>query len=405
MTAPAMVAAGPSRPGTAGGGRQRRLVLVAAATAGAIAVVPVVGWVGGRPALLGVLPGLQPVNPTAAVSLLLLAIALAAATSDRRSQRALALVGAGIATFLGLAALSAELGGPGAAFDVLASTEVAGVQPQRMVPLSALTRLVLGVAIGSTALRRGTLRTTAWLVTPVALLSAMALLGHVFAMVAATDVAWPFGRRVLSPASSVAVLLLVAGLVALRLPPSTWRLVTSPDPAMALARRLLPLVWVVLASIGLFRVVGERAGWYDSIFGVAFMVVGNGVVLSIIIGRSAAELRRQRRLLAEQEATTRFYERMLEHRALELNDDVVQGLSRAWLALRLERTQDATDAIGTATTQAQRIASELLAAARNEEGPIEPGRLRRRPLDEPDPPPTSSPGAEATPGGGAPRPT
>jgi two-component system, cell cycle sensor histidine kinase and response regulator CckA len=365
-------------PDTAIESDQRRLVLAAAIAAGIIATVPLLGWSAGRRALLGVLPGLQPINPNAALSLLLLAFALAGATSGRRTVRGLALATAAIAALLGLAALSADLGGPGASLDVLAFADVGDARPQRMVPLSALTRVVLGVAVGAVALRRLSLVALTWLVTPVALLSAIALLGHVFGMAGTAEVTWPFGRRVLSPASSVVVLLLAAGVTVLALPAPRWRLVTSADPAVALARRLLVGVWLVLASIGLVRVVGERAGWYDAIFGVAFMVVGNGVVLTVIIGRSAAELRRQRRLLAEQEAATRFYERMLEAQALDLNDDVVQGLSRAWLALQLDRTDDAIQAVRAATSRAQRIAGELLAAARSHGDPIEPGRLRRR---------------------------
>jgi len=61
-----------------------------------------------------------------------------------------------------------------------------------------------------------------------------------------------------------------------------------------------------------------------------------------------------------------------ERHALELNDDVVQGLALAKIALELDRPEEAIAAIESTLEASKRIVSELLA-----HNDISPGRLRR----------------------------
>jgi signal transduction histidine kinase len=370
------VSAGPA-PTSATGvvtSEQQRVTRVAAAVTVAVGTVSLLGWGTATPGLTGVVPGLQPLSPNAALTTVLLGLALAGVTSDVRAVRGAAFGAAGVAMALGVAALSAEFGGPGAALDVVLFADARVPTPQRMVPLSAAARVVLGLSVWLVGLRAVTARTIAWLVVPVVLLVALALFGQLFGL--ATPTEWPLGQRIVSPVSAVTVLVFAGGVLALAMRPTTWEVITSSDPAVALARRLLVLIWVVLAAIGVVRLLGQERGWYDLGIGLALMVVANGAVLSVIVVRAAVALRRQRQLLAEQEAATRFYERLLERRALELNDNVVQGLARAWLALELARTEEAGEAVRDATGEAQRIARELLTAARSD-GEIRPGQLRR----------------------------
>ena len=63
-------------------------------------------------------------------------------------------------------------------------------------------------------------------------------------------------------------------------------------------------------------------------------------------------------------------------RALELNDDVVQGLALAQLALQAERPDQARGAIEGTLESAQRLVTELLESA-GERGNLEPGDLVR----------------------------
>ena len=63
-------------------------------------------------------------------------------------------------------------------------------------------------------------------------------------------------------------------------------------------------------------------------------------------------------------------------RALELNDDVVQGLALAQLALQADRPDQARGAIEGTLVSAQKLVSELLVSA-GERGNLEPGDLVR----------------------------
>jgi PAS domain S-box-containing protein len=83
------------------------------------------------------------------------------------------------------------------------------------------------------------------------------------------------------------------------------------------------------------------------------------------------ELQRQAELLAR--STDRL------RTALEVNDGVVQGLSRVWLALEMDDRQVALDAIAAATASAQQVVAELLDDVRAARGGIRPGDLRIAP--------------------------
>jgi signal transduction histidine kinase len=63
-------------------------------------------------------------------------------------------------------------------------------------------------------------------------------------------------------------------------------------------------------------------------------------------------------------------------RALEINDDVIQSVSAAKLALEVDREQQAREALEEALGAARKIVNDLLASAGA--GAAEPGSLRRR---------------------------
>ena len=70
-------------------------------------------------------------------------------------------------------------------------------------------------------------------------------------------------------------------------------------------------------------------------------------------------------------------------RAIELNDNVIQILARAWLALDLERTADTREAIEEAITHVREIMSELFETAKRARGGLRPGDLARTPAPTP----------------------
>jgi hypothetical protein len=66
-----------------------------------------------------------------------------------------------------------------------------------------------------------------------------------------------------------------------------------------------------------------------------------------------------------------------QRRALEINDDVVQSVSAARMALDLDRADDVREALTNALVAARRVVNDLLAGD-TEENALRPGGLRRR---------------------------
>jgi hypothetical protein len=62
-------------------------------------------------------------------------------------------------------------------------------------------------------------------------------------------------------------------------------------------------------------------------------------------------------------------------RALEINDDVIQSVSAAKLALEIDRDEQAREALESALGAARKIVNDLLESAGS--GGLEPGSLRR----------------------------
>ncbi|MBW3658405.1 MAG: PAS domain-containing protein [Actinobacteria bacterium] len=95
----------------------------------------------------------------------------------------------------------------------------------------------------------------------------------------------------------------------------------------------------------------------------------------------------EQQALEERERRVQEASRRQAH-AMELNDDIVQELSRAWLALELEDVAAAREAIEATTRRVQNIVSGLLDATALAAGEVGPGALvRQRPAGgEPRPP-------------------
>jgi PAS domain-containing protein len=66
-----------------------------------------------------------------------------------------------------------------------------------------------------------------------------------------------------------------------------------------------------------------------------------------------------------------------QRRAIEINDDVVQSVSAARMALDLDRLDDVREALTNALVASRRVVNDLLAGD-DEETALRPGGLRRR---------------------------
>jgi hypothetical protein len=305
-------------------------------------------------------PGWPEPTPNTALSLLAVTSAIAVACGrPGRLRRAVALVLALAAVCFPLLTLVAAIGGDAVLLErrLVQAFGVRGADPAMALPtVLAVVALAVGL-IGhvSASRRRSWPAIAAGIATAIAVAS---LLGHLYGAAALVE---PFGLRPSSPVSALALLSLAAALVVLSLPERSYRLLVSRRPASMLLRRLVPLALAALLFSGFVRLAGELAGWYDTASGTAMMVVVNAAVLillAISITRRLDEA--QRRAEHEHLAAVRYLE-LLERQARELNDEVIQGLSAAWLALELDDTASAAGYVRRATTQAQRIAGQQLA--------------------------------------------
>ena len=76
---------------------------------------------------------------------------------------------------------------------------------------------------------------------------------------------------------------LSGGILSCRSNEGIVRFVTGPGSASILARRFLPIIIVIPVFIGWLGLAGERAGYYDAVFGVSIMVISMIILLTISI--------------------------------------------------------------------------------------------------------------------------
>jgi signal transduction histidine kinase len=324
-----------------------------------VGVLASLGWVLDVALIRRLLPG--PVSPTAALGLTTVAVAawILWGRSWRGLRRTTSTILALLVLVFAAAAMSAAFGGPGSELELLMVLDESRVATVPLSIPSAVGLLVAGIGLVVTALGIGAWRLRFICAVLVAGVGTAILLGHLYG---APQLAEPFGLRMAAPTSGLGFLALGAGATAASLPLRWWELLLTDRPAALLLRRLLPLVLGGLVVTGYLRLVGQSLGWYDVGFGIALMVVVNGVIIAGALVATSLQLERQQQRAEEEEQLVSDYEELFRRQALELNDEVIQGLSAAWLALELDDTDRAASEVRRATRQAQRIARQQLEA-------------------------------------------
>lgn len=353
---------------------QRRVAISLALFAAVGPLVALGGWALGLEPMAGGIPGLRAIHPNGAVALLFLALSVPATELPDRRGRWAGSLAAVIAATLGAAALSAYLGGPGSTLDTIWFTDVFEEgTPLRMSPQTAVNSVLLGVAVLVSVLFPRWLRTVTLLTATTAALSATVLIGYMYG---ADMLVQPFGARATAPISAVGFHVLAVGVYVRALPIGLWETFTAATPTVILLRRVLPAALATLVVVGYLALFGFRAGVLSSEVAMAVTVVLSGVVLGVLLLRAGFQLNRY--VLETQRARDQAdaaYQ-LLHRQALELNDDVVQRLSIAWLAYEAGDIELAHRSVREATEQAERIAAELM-QARAETDPVVPGSLVR----------------------------
>lgn len=245
-----------------------------------------------------------------AVALLLIGASLLGVTSRRPAR----LFGAGLALgaiAIGLATLAQYLFGLDLGIDNLVVRDPLPLTlttvPGRMSPLTALSVALLG---GATLLlwQRRT-EAAAWLTGTAMTIGALNLLEHAYGahvpsfLAGTTDMAVITAAGVVVASLSVLLAAPTLGLVGL---------ILRPDLAGTVVRRFMVAAVVIAAGVGWLRLVGERAGLFDTAYGVSLAVVVNLLLFAAVVwwvGRTIIRLEVAR---TEAERATRERDRRFQ---------------------------------------------------------------------------------------------
>ncbi|GAB2628822.1 hypothetical protein GCM10027270_15570 [Nocardioides ginkgobilobae] len=260
--------------------RPERLSRGLALVVATVALTVVVGWVLQVEVLVTVLPGLTSMKLNTALCLLALSVSTGRLVPGHGWLPVPVLV-------VTLVTLSEHVGGASLGIDELLVddfTHTAGANPPgRMAITTAIALTALAVAL--LAQDRGRVRTPQVLSALTFVVGFVAVLGYaygvssLYAVVAYSTVAL----------HTAVVLALLAVAVLARQPGGCvpW-LLEGRDPGAVVGRMLVPIALLGLPLLGSLRLAGERAGWYDGVFGLALMVLGSATVivaLALVVGR------------------------------------------------------------------------------------------------------------------------
>jgi signal transduction histidine kinase len=242
--------------------------------------------------------------------------ALAGAGADRRRQT-LAAGAAAVVVLIGALTLGEYIFGINLGIDELLFVDYQArattVAPGRMSPATALNFLLIGVTLLLLRTRRADrLSQTLILVT---LLSALlALLGYAYGAASLYRIA-AYSTMAIHTATAFAIL--CVGMLYLRPEQGLVGLLADPGIAGRQLRLLLPAVIGVPFVFGWLRLIGQRAGLYDTTFGVAILVASTVVALVGLTWYSARKLQAADAARRQADDEIRRLNELLEQRVRE----------------------------------------------------------------------------------------
>ncbi len=278
--------------------------VLAAGSVVVIAALDLLGWSLGGQRLRSVSPGLATMKPWTAVCLLLSGSALLLVRRRPLLSRLSSLLAAVPAGFAGVEYLQ----GAGSGFDTwlfhAAVMLDGGTVPGRMAPLTAICLLGLAAATLTLPFRPTVSQLIGLTVTAFALI---ALLGYLFDVQSFYRV----GDYNSVALNTAAALMLCALSVLMSAPEhGPMSVVTDDSPGGVLIRRLaLPAV-AFLIFVAWLRLLGQRAGWYDTTFGIA--LTSTAAIVCVLGLSTLTAVRLNRLALALEHTSTALEDANLE---------------------------------------------------------------------------------------------
>jgi diguanylate cyclase (GGDEF)-like protein/PAS domain S-box-containing protein len=158
--------------------------------------------------------------------------------------------------------------------------------PGRMSPATALSFLLTGCALLFTD--RPSQRTfKEWAVVSAFAISVLALIGYLYGVSSLYRIG-EFSSMALHTALSFALLSL--GILFARAEEGIMHTILDDTAGGHILRRFLPTALVLPAFLGWFRLMGQRAGLYDTAFGLAIMVISLMTTLTVLIWVNAGQI-------------------------------------------------------------------------------------------------------------------
>jgi two-component system, cell cycle sensor histidine kinase and response regulator CckA len=257
-----------------------------------IGVVVLVGWFFDVTTLKNLHSGLASMKPNDAVAFILAGGSLwllrseTVGASKRRIARGFALT----VSLIGIATLAEYVRGGGSGIDQILFQESKGMiwtsHPGRMAPSTALNFLLLGIALFGLDPR-----SRYWLVEVLAVvaifISLVGLLAHLYALELLHGTGY---YTHMAFHSTAAFCLLAVGILSARPDRGLVAVIASETAGGVMARRVFPAVLVVPGLLAWLSFAGLRAGYYQNVFGLALLTLGNVIAFSIIVLWSARSL-------------------------------------------------------------------------------------------------------------------
>jgi signal transduction histidine kinase/CheY-like chemotaxis protein len=259
-----------------------------------IALLVLVGWEWNISAFKSVLPGYISMKANTAIGIFLLALSawLCRDKEPGKLREGICCVLAGVGTLIGVLTLLEYIGGWNLRIDELFFLDPDGITgkfpPGRLAPITAFNLILLGVCsiLLHNPLRR--FYTAAQLLGLIGfIISFQALVGY------ACGIKFSFGLAFYSQMAIHTSVMFICTGIALLLASTDHGImkVFSRGSAGSKAARLLILSAVLVPPlVSWAQIQGTRAGLFDDNFGILFRVVGDTLIFSILVWRSAIAL-------------------------------------------------------------------------------------------------------------------
>jgi PAS domain S-box-containing protein len=268
-----------------------RLVLITALVPAAVGLAAVVGWLTHTPTLTSVVPGLSSMKMNTALGFILGGSSLYLSLRPERWAAQLSLLCALVMGTIALLTLVEYALGSSFGIDQLLIRDgTAGAQfPGRPGVNTAAALLLLAMALPP----RQMLHQPPWLteaaVIAALLIGLVALLGYLYHVASFTGLA---SATQMAVHTALGVVLLAVGVLARDRDGPAVRIALGPGSGGRIVRQLLPIAVVLLTVFGWLRLLGQRAGLYDTEFGVAIVVLGSILMVAALTFWSAVQVNR-----------------------------------------------------------------------------------------------------------------